>query len=276
MERQALIELLNALHKNDISVESALEKLQDIPFSDMDFAKVDHHRPLRVGFPEVIFCQAKTPDQVADIVANQIAHDETIFGTRASEKIVKAVSEKFGDIEHNATAQCFWRKSSKWKNSENAKGTIIIASAGTSDAGVVEEARCTVEILGHACEAIHDVGVAGIHRLFAHREQLQHASVIIVVAGMEGALPSVISGLVSCPVIGVPTSVGYGSHLGGLVPLFAMLNSCASGMTVVNIDNGFGAACAAVKMNRKAGGERKRKARGRRPEAGGNKDISTT
>jgi hypothetical protein len=220
-----------------------------MPFHDLGFAKVDHHRALRVGSPEVIYCEGKTVAQVVDIVREQVAHDETVFGTRASADTISAVTGQFSGVEVNAAARCFWRKSSTWKKKENVKGTIVIASAGTSDAYAVEEARCTVEILGHPCALVQDVGVAGIHRLIAHRPQLQEASVIIVVAGMEGALPSVVAGLVSCPVIGVPTSVGYGAHLGGMVPLFAMLNSCASGLTVVNIDNGFGAAYAAVRMN---------------------------
>jgi hypothetical protein len=154
-------------------------------------------------------------------------------------------------VEINETGRCFWKKSKHWKKRDNIKGTILIASAGTADLPVVEEARCTVEVLGHPCAMLSDVGVAGIHRLFAHQKELHDASVVIVVAGMEGALPSVVAGLVACPVIAVPTSVGYGSHLGGLVPLFAMLNSCASGLTVVNIDNGFGAGYAAVLMNGK-------------------------
>jgi NCAIR mutase (PurE)-related protein len=150
-------------------------------------------------------------------------------------------------IMHDATARCFWKKSSSWKKRKTAR-PIVICSAGTADMPVVAEAQRTVDILGHTPVIIKDVGVAGIHRLFSHREALHLAAVVIAVAGMEGALPSVIAGYVSCPVIGVPTSVGYGSHLGGMVPLFAMLNSCASGLTVVNIDNGFGAACAAAAM----------------------------
>jgi NCAIR mutase (PurE)-related protein len=249
MERQALRELLQALFDHGISVDDGLERLRDMPFSELNFAKVDHHRQLRSGIPEVIFCQGKTTAQIVEIVRSQIAHDETVFGTRASKHMIEAVTAEFGGIEVSGQGHCFWRTSSTWRKKENVKGTIVVASAGTSDAAVVEEARCTAEILGHPCTAIQDVGVAGIHRLFAHGKELRDASVVVVVAGMEGALPSVVSGLVSCPVIGVPTSVGYGAHLGGMVPLFAMLNSCASGLTVVNIDNGFGAACAAVKMN---------------------------
>ncbi|MBD3392906.1 MAG: nickel pincer cofactor biosynthesis protein LarB [Chitinivibrionales bacterium] len=249
MDRKALTDLLKKLHEHGITVDEAVQRLKDMPFSDMDFAKIDHHRSLRVGLPEVIFCQNKSAGQVVEIVKDQIAHEETVFGTRAGPAVLASVTKAFDNIEVNETGHCFWRRSSSWSSVKNARGTVVIASAGTSDAAVVEEGRCTLDIMGHPCLAIQDVGVAGIHRLFAHRRELENAAVIIVVAGMEGALPSVVSGLVSCPVIGVPTSVGYGAHLGGLVPLFAMLNSCASGLTVVNIDNGFGAACAAARMN---------------------------
>jgi len=249
MEQRTLSELLQALFERTIDVEEAMKRLSDMPFHDLGFAKVDHHRPLRTGYPEIIFCQGKSAAQVTAIAGEQIKHGETVFGTRASEEIIGAVERQFGDIEVNRTGRCFWKKSAAWTMKEDVKGTILIVSAGTADASVVEEARCTVDVLGHPCSTLQDVGVAGIHRLFAHREELLTASVIIVVAGMEGALPSVVAGLVRCPVIGVPTSVGYGAHLDGMVPLFAMLNSCAAGLTVVNIDNGFGAACAAVRIN---------------------------
>ncbi len=249
MDQRALIDLLKAVHDHGLSVEDAAKQLKDLSFGDMGFAKIDHHRAMRVGLPEVIYCQGKSDRQIVEIARHQIEHDETVFGTRACNRMLDKVSAEFPDVEVSRAGRCFWRKSSKWKKEEKIKGTIVVASAGTSDAPVVEEARCTVEILGHPCTVVQDVGVAGIHRLFAHRDELRKASVIIVVAGMEGALPSVVAGLVACAVIGVPTSVGYGAHLGGMVPLFAMLNSCASGLTVVNIDNGFGAACAAVKMN---------------------------
>jgi hypothetical protein len=250
MEQHALFKLLTALEKNLITPEHVLDQLKELPFSDMGFAKVDHHRALRTGHPEVIFCQGKTTEQVAAIVANQIKHEETILGTRACPELLKHLQEIHSDIEVNEIARCFWRRSKNWQPVSNVKGEIAVVSAGTADAPVAEEARCTLEILGHPCTSIHDVGVAGIHRLFAHRTLLQKASVIIVVAGMEGALPSVVAGVVDSPVIGVPTSVGYGAHLNGFVPLLAMLNSCASGLTVVNIDNGFGAAHAATAMNR--------------------------
>jgi pyridinium-3,5-biscarboxylic acid mononucleotide synthase len=253
MEYNALLTILQSLHDHSSSVEEAAVKFRGMGFDDLDFAKVDHHRGIRKGYPEVIFCQNKTSGQIIDIIKNQLSHDETVFGTRVSLEALEVVKTKIPELETSAVGRCFWHKSTFWKIKENLKGSIVIAAAGTSDLPVVEEARCTIEILGHPCVVLNDVGVAGIHRLFFHKNELQKAAVIIAVAGMEGALPSVIAGLVSCPVIGVPTSVGYGSHLNGIVPLLAMLNSCASGLTVVNIDNGFGAAYAAVLMNTGAG-----------------------
>jgi hypothetical protein len=249
MENEHLHSLLKAVSEHSIGIGDAMKKLAGLGFDDMGFAHVDHHRALRKGHPEVIFCQNKTPLQVLDITKNLMSHEETVFGTRAPEATLALLKKKIKGVTVAAAGRCFWVKSKHWKKKDRVKGLILIASAGTADLPVVEEARATVEILGHPCKVLNDVGVAGIHRLFAYKKDLQEASVIIVVAGMEGALPSVVAGLVPCPVIAVPTSVGYGSHLGGLVPLFAMLNSCASGLTVVNIDNGFGAGYAAVQMN---------------------------
>lgn len=250
MEQNQIHKLLTMLQAGKISVDHVEKQIKDLPFSDMGFAKVDHHRAIRTGYPEVIFCQNKAPQHVVAIVEKQIAHNETVFGTRATPEVLAAVKRKFRTIEIDELGRCFWKKSKSWKKHTAVKGKIVVASAGTADWPVAAEALRTVEIMGHTCEMICDVGVAGIHRLFAHHAELQNAAVVIVIAGMEGALPSVVAGLVSCPVIGVPTSVGYGSHLNGLVPLFAMLNSCASGLTVVNIDNGFGAGFAAAMMNR--------------------------
>jgi NCAIR mutase (PurE)-related protein len=249
MEQKKLTELLESVYGRKTDVAEAVRQLSSLPFTDMGFAKIDHHRALRTGYPEVIFCQGKSTEQIVSIAGEQISHDETVFGTRASQEVIGSVKEKYPEIETNIPGRCFWKKSLSWKKKDNTRGLIVIASAGTSDSPVVEEAKCTLDILGHSSEKLQDVGVAGIHRLLAHGDLLMKASVIIVVAGMEGALPSVVAGLVSCPVIGVPTSIGYGAHLNGLTPMFAMLNSCASGLTVVNIDNGFGAACAAVRMN---------------------------
>jgi NCAIR mutase (PurE)-related protein len=247
MEKPHLQKLLSRVANNSLSVNQAAEKLKHLPFEDLGFATVDHHRPLRKGYPEVLFCQNKTPRQVVAIVKAQINHGDTVFGTRADPAMLAAVKKAVPGIVADETGRCFWKKSGTWKKLA-ATGRIVICSAGTADSPVVAETQRTVEILGHTPVMLKDVGIAGIHRLFSHRDVLHKASVVIAIAGMEGALPSVIAGYVSCPVIGVPTSVGYGSHLGGMVPLFAMLNSCASGLTVVNIDNGFGAACAAVAM----------------------------
>ena len=249
MEKAHLSTLLEQLYNRSLSVEEALVQLKDLPFKDLGFAKVDHHRALRTGYPEVIFCQSKTPEQVVAIARTQIEHGETVYGTRADEEVQQAVRSAIDGVEIDTLGRCFWKKSPHWKPREKVRGEIVVCAAGTADMKVLLEAQRTLEILGHPCKAVSDVGVAGIHRLFSYREVLQNASVIIAVAGMEGALPSVIAGYVSCPVIGVPTSVGYGSHLNGMVPLFAMLNSCSSGLTVVNIDNGFGAACAAASIN---------------------------
>jgi NCAIR mutase (PurE)-related protein len=249
MDNAHLSQVLESLYNRSVTVEEAMYQLKDLPFKDLGFAKIDHHRALRTGFPEVIFCQSKTPEQVVKIACAQLEQEETVFGTRADETILNEVQSAIPDVEIDLLGSCFWRKSKHWKPKSDVLGEVLVCAAGTADLRVSHEAQRTLEILGHPCRALNDVGVAGIHRLFSYREILRKASVILAVAGMEGALPSVIAGYVSCPVIGVPTSVGYGSHLGGMVPLFAMLNSCSSGLTVVNIDNGFGAACAAAAIN---------------------------
>jgi pyridinium-3,5-biscarboxylic acid mononucleotide synthase len=249
MDNANLSQILEHLYNRSLSVDEALLQLKDLPFKDLGFAKVDHHRALRKGYPEVIFCQGKTPEQVVKIAQTQLEQGETIFGTRADESVQQAVRSAIEGVGTDVLGRCFWKKSPHWKPREKVLGEIVICAAGTADMRVSLEAQRTLEILGHPCRALNDVGVAGIHRLFSYRDMLEKASVIIAVAGMEGALPSVVAGYVACPVIGVPTSVGYGSHLGGMVPLFAMLNSCSAGLTVVNIDNGFGAACAAAAVN---------------------------
>jgi NCAIR mutase (PurE)-related protein len=243
MDQSLLLSLLSGVADHSLPIAEAVERLRQLPFEDLGFATIDHHRSMRKGYPEAIFCQNKTPEQVVAIAQAQIAHGATVFGTRAAGEVLVAVKAAIPDAEIDETARCFWKKSAGWAKKESSR-PMVICSAGTADRPVVAEAQRTAEILGHTPVMVNDVGVAGIHRLFSHRETLQGAGVILAIAGMEGALPSVIAGFVSCPVIGVPTSVGYGVHLGGLVPLFAMLNSCATGLTVVNIDNGFGAACA--------------------------------
>lgn len=252
MEKILLQQLLSNVKDHRLSVADALSKLKNLPFEELGFATIDHHRALRKGHPEVIFCQNKTPQQVLSIALAQIKQEATVFGTRANSAVLEAVRKDIPGVEIDEAARCFWKKSRLWKKKKSTR-PIVICSAGTADHPVVAEAQRTVEIMGYTPVCLRDVGVAGIHRLFHHKDILEKAAVVLAIAGMEGALPSVIAGYVSCPVIGVPTSVGYGSHLGGMVPLFAMLNSCASGLTVVNIDNGFGAACAAVAMVRKSG-----------------------
>jgi NCAIR mutase (PurE)-related protein len=250
MDNNAMLELLKQVQSNLLTPENALSHLKDLPFKDLGFAKVDHHRALRKGFPEVIFCQSKTPSQVTAIARTQLDNGETVYGTRANKEVLDAVRTHIPEAEIDELARVFWAKSPSWSMQKQVRGTIVVCSAGTADSSVAIEAVRTLEILGHPCVHLADVGVAGIHRLFSYKDILNSASVIVAVAGMEGALPSVIAGYVGCPVIAVPTSVGYGSHLNGLVPLFAMLNSCASGLTVVNVDNGFGGACAAATINR--------------------------
>jgi NCAIR mutase (PurE)-related protein len=247
MEKILLEQLLASVKNQTLSIDDALIKLKNLPFEELGFATIDHHRSLRKGHPEVIFCQNKTPQQVVQIGSAQIKQEATVFGTRANTAVLEAVRGEIPDAEVDEEARCFWKKSRHWMKKADDR-PIVICSAGTADHPVVMEATRTIEIMGHEPIVLNDVGVAGIHRLFHHKDVLEKAAVVLAIAGMEGALPSVIAGFVSCPVIGVPTSVGYGSHLGGMVPLFAMLNSCASGLTVVNIDNGFGAACAALAM----------------------------
>jgi pyridinium-3,5-biscarboxylic acid mononucleotide synthase len=249
MTEQTLSELMKAVRAGRIPSEEAVARLKNLPFEDLGFAKVDHHRALRQGFAEVIFGKGKTPKQVADIANAMLRRDrrQNVLITRADKKIFAAVKRvsraaKFHELPGAVTIE---------RNSEiTGKGTICVVSAGTSDIPVAEEAVLTAQIMGNRVERLYDVGVAGIHRLLQHREALTKARVIICVAGMEGALPSVVGGLVSVPVIAVPTSVGYGASFGGVAALLGMLNSCASNVTVVNIDNGFGAARVATCINR--------------------------
>jgi pyridinium-3,5-biscarboxylic acid mononucleotide synthase len=248
MNEQQLSQLLKAVGAGRLSVADAVERLKHLPFEDLGFAKVDHHRALRQGFAEVIFGKGKTPRQVAEIAKALLRRDarQNILITRADGKIFAAVKRinrgaKFHELPGVIAIQ---------RNREiTGKGTICVVSAGTSDIPVAEEAVLTAELMGNRVARLYDVGVAGIHRLLQHREELTKARVIVCVAGMEGALPSVVGGLVSVPVIAVPTSVGYGASFGGVAALLGMLNSCASNVTVVNIDNGFGAARVASSIN---------------------------
>jgi hypothetical protein len=246
MEEQALRKLLEDIKAGSASVDDAVKKLRAMPFEDLGFAKVDHHRALRCGFPEVIFCQGKTTEQIVTI-AHRIVEHGNLLATRASTEAIEALEKAFPEADANVTARTV---TVARKALDVAPGTIAIVCAGTSDLPVAEEARVTAEVMGNRTVSLYDVGVAGIHRLLWHTSKLQEANVLVVVAGMEGALASVVGGLVSRPVIAVPTSVGYGASFGGIAPLLTMLNSCSAGISVVNIDNGFGAGYIAALINR--------------------------
>jgi pyridinium-3,5-biscarboxylic acid mononucleotide synthase len=254
MNQQELLKLLEAVQSGDLSPRVAIDRLKHLPFEDLGFAKVDHHRALRQGFAEVVFAKGKTPQQVAKIVRAMLEKRDSrhnILVTRADAKTfaaVKRVNRKNGRVAkfHEISGVITIERSQEI----TGKGTIVIVSAGTSDIPVAEEALLTAQMMGNRVEQIYDVGVAGIHRLLEYRQKLMSARVVICVAGMEGALPSVVGGLVAAPVIAVPTSIGYGASFGGVAALLGMLNSCASNVTVVNIDNGFGAACVASCINR--------------------------
>jgi hypothetical protein len=250
MDTQRLRQLLDEVSQGKVSPEAAAERLRHMPFEDLGFAKLDHHRSLRCGFPEVIFCQGKTVEQVVAIFERMAPHGHAILATRASAEVFEAVFAKHPDAVYHPAARAVVLASPD--PCVPYEGLVAIVSAGTSDQPVAEEARVTAEIMGCRCRTFYDVGVAGIHRLLAHAEDLSRATVTIVVAGMEGALASVVGGLVDMPVIAVPTSVGYGASFQGLAPLLTMLNSCAAGVAVVNIDNGFGAGCLAAKILRVA------------------------
>ncbi len=219
--------------------------LRDQPFQDLGFAKVDHHRSIRQGFPEVILGLGKTPAQIAGIAAEVVKRGSPLLVTRADEAAWRAVESSVSGAEYHATARCITLKGAM----EPGKGTIALCSAGTSDMPVAEEAAVTAELMGNTVDRMYDIGVAGIHRVLSQRERLHTARVVIVVAGMEGALPSVVAGMVGVPVIAVPTSIGYGASFGGIAALLGMLNSCANGVSVVNIDNGYGAGCIASMIN---------------------------
>lgn len=246
METNRLKQLLSRFKNGETDLAQTLETLKQLPFEDMGFAKVDHHRALRTGFPEVVFCQGKTPEQVKQIFQSLQKHNDNVLLTRAEPELyaqLRIIDERL--VYNEAGRTIALETSGKEKT-----GSVLVISAGTADIPVAEEAAATASICGADVERIYDSGVAGIHRLLAHNEKIQQARCIVCVAGMEGALPSVVGGLAPCPVIGVPTSVGYGSHLNGLAPLFTMLNSCAPNITVVNIDNGFGAGFCAAMINK--------------------------
>jgi len=248
MNRQDLEKLLESVRSGEVTTEEAVRKLRSLPFEDLGFAKVDHHRALRKDFPEVILCQGKAPDHVVAIVQAIRARSKVMLATRASEELFRQVREDVPEAVYHEKARII--QVGKAEADPRCKGPVLVVSAGTADIPVAEEAVVTAEAAGCPVERLYDVGVAGIHRLFAHREALESARVLIVVAGMEGALASVVGGLVDKPVIAVPTSVGYGASFEGLAALLGMLNSCASGVVVVNIDNGFGAGYFAAMLSK--------------------------
>ena len=255
MNQSDLLKILESVKAGELAPAKAIERLKHLPFEDIGFAKVDHHRALRQGFAEVILGKGKTPQQVAEIVRAMLRKKDSrhnILVTRADAKIYSVVKKTNGKTARAAKFHPVSGVITIERSQEiTGKGTILVVSAGTSDIPVAEEALLTARMMGNRAEPLYDVGVAGIHRLLEHREsKLAQARVIICVAGMEGALPSVVGGLVAVPVIAVPTSVGYGASFGGIAALLGMLNSCASNVTVVNIDNGFGAACVASCINR--------------------------
>ena len=247
MDRALIEVLLNEVREGRTTVNDAVERLKHLPFEDIGFAKLDHHRALRTGMPEVIFAAGKTVEQVAAIFARMANAGGNVLATRATREMFEAVHAVEPRAEFHATARAITLTQTP---ATPGKGTIAVVCAGTSDLPVAEEARITAEVMGNQVECTHDIGVAGIHRLMYHRERLTSARVVVVCAGMEGALPSAIGGMVSCPVIAVPTSIGYGASFKGLTALLGMLNSCASNVSVVNIDNGFGAGYVASLINR--------------------------
>jgi len=247
MNSDQMRELFEAVRSGAVGVDAAIDRVRHLPFEDLGFAKVDHHRALRQGMAEVILAQGKTPEQVVEIASRILENTPNVLITRADEAVAAAVRERIPQAEYfpRSGALRVW-----CDRTIRGKGKIAVVSAGTSDIPVAEEAQITAEVMGNEVETVFDIGVAGIHRLMNNRERLMGARVVVVCAGMEGALPSVVGGLVPCPVIAVPTSVGYGASFQGLAALLGMLNSCASNVTVVNIDNGFGAGYVASLINR--------------------------
>lgn len=247
MDPDALRKLLLDVARRKTPVGAAMERLRHLPFEEIGHSTVDRHRSLRQGFPEVIFCEGKTRGEIAEIASRIRAAGENVLATRASEEVYRGLREGFPDAVYHRRARAVTIGRRKRRR---AAGFVAVVSAGTSDGPVAEEAAVTAEAMGNTVRRFYDVGVAGLHRLISRLPELSRARVIVVVAGMEGALPSVVGGLVGRPVIAVPTSIGYGASLGGVAALLGMLNSCAAGVTVVNIDNGFGAGYAAALINR--------------------------
>lgn len=247
MDKDQIVQLLNSFKNEEVSIEDVLEKLKKLPYGDLGYAKIDHHRGLRNGYPEVIYCQGKSLEHIQGIVKHMLKEKNVnILGTRASKEVYEAIKEITDDVEYDELSHIVLVKREELKKTEKS---ILVITGGTADIPVAEEAAITAEVLGNTVERLYDVGVAGLHRLLSNLDTIFKANVIIAVAGMEGALASVVGGLVDKPVIAVPTSVGYGASFGGVSALLSMLNSCASGTSVVNIDNGFGAGYLASMIN---------------------------
>ncbi|MBN1916862.1 MAG: nickel pincer cofactor biosynthesis protein LarB [Verrucomicrobia bacterium] len=246
MDTATIQHLLERVRSGEINVDAAVERLKRLPFEDLGFAKLDRHRHLRQGFPEVVLCAGKTTEQIEAIVTRHLEGESNLLATRATTDVFECVKAVAPDAVWHEPARAITVVRNPLAK---VAGTILVVTAGTADMPVAEEAAVTADVLGNHVERAYDVGIAGIHRLFGEADKLRAASVLIVCAGMEGALPSVVGGLVDKPVIGVPTSTGYGANFGGVTPLLAMLNSCAAGVLVVNIDNGFGAGFAASLIN---------------------------
>ncbi len=248
MDPSMLRTILHRLQRGDSSVDEVMDRLRHLPFEDIADASIDHHRAIRQGFPEVIYGEGKSSEQIERIIAALLKQGNTILATRLDNDKGAKLQQAFPDSSYHALARCLTIE--RHPVPIRGRGTILVIAAGTSDLPVAAEAVITARLLGNHVEELYDVGVAGLHRLLGKKDLLFSAAVLIVVAGMEGALPSVVGGMVGRPVIAVPTSVGYGASFGGIAALLGMLNSCAAGVTVVNIDNGFGAACAASRINR--------------------------
>lgn len=247
MDKKHLKTLLTHVQNGDLTVEEAMERLRHLAYEDLGFAKVDHHRALRQGFPEVIYCPGKTTEQIVEIARRMADTTANVLASRASKEVFEALKGIFPDAEYHELAKTVVVNRDK---TDRGAGMVLVVAAGTADLPVAEEAALTAEVMGSRVDRLYDVGVAGIHRLFDNHEKLTTANVLVVVAGMEGALASVVGGLVDKPVIAVPTSVGYGANFGGLSALLTMLNTCATGVAVVNIDNGFGGGYTAALINR--------------------------
>lgn len=246
MNPERLERLLSSVRSGRVTVTHALEQLRSLPFEDLGFASLDHHRSLRQGFPEVILCEGKTAAQIRDIAKALLKHHRPFLATRATPQVAALIKRIDRRAVYHEAARIVTVRDAK----RRLQGHVLVITAGTSDVPVAEEARITAEVMGSCVETLYDVGVAGIHRLLGRHKLLTQANVIVVIAGMDGVLPSVVGGLVDCPVVAVPTSRGYGASFNGLAALLTMLNSCAAGVGVMNIDNGFGAGCLAHRINR--------------------------